>query len=79
MATHYSSFLVRHYLLGRGDERIEIEHVQSGVKARVTSLDAATAWIRAQMPPLSRAPPQAAAEETPPHRREAHDCKRDNE
>jgi len=66
MATRYSSFLVRHYLLERGDERIEIEHVQSGLKTRVTSVEAATTWIRAQMPPIPRAPPRAAGEEVHP-------------
>jgi hypothetical protein len=63
VTTRYSSFLVRLYLLDRG-ERVEIEHVQTGAKTRVASMEEATIWMREQMPPLSRAPPQGAREHT---------------
>jgi hypothetical protein len=59
MAVRYSSFLVRFYLLERG-ERVEIEHVQTGAKTRESSIEAAAAWMRAQTEtdPDARAPPE---------------------
>ena len=47
MSTHYSSFLLRCWH-GCGDEqRIKIEHIQSGERAQVTTLAAALVWIDA--------------------------------
>jgi hypothetical protein len=63
VATRYSSFLVRFYLLERG-ERIEVEHVQSGAKTHVTAIEAATTWMRAQIAPIARAPRSASDEST---------------
>jgi hypothetical protein len=45
MAHDYQSFLVRCWQLGDGTRRIAIEHVQSGERTLVASLDAATAWL----------------------------------
>lgn len=42
----HSSFLLRCWDLGRdGEERIEIEHIQSGAKILARSADAAISWI----------------------------------
>jgi hypothetical protein len=42
----HSSFLLRCWDLGRdGEERIEIEHIQSGTKAVARSVEAAVSWI----------------------------------
>lgn len=49
MARRHSSFLLRCWDLGSNDEeRIEIEHIQSGSKVLVRSVADATAWICAQ-------------------------------
>jgi hypothetical protein len=47
MARQLHSYLVRCWDLGTHDERIEIEHIQSGNRTVVDSLDAAIAWLRA--------------------------------
>jgi hypothetical protein len=48
MMTHnHHSYLVRCWELGTRRERIEIEHVQSGSRTVVRSLDAAVAWLKA--------------------------------
>lgn len=44
----YSSFLVRCWRSDGGDQdRIEVEHVQSGTRAHVSSLHTALEWIDA--------------------------------
>jgi hypothetical protein len=55
VATRYSSFLVRFYLLERG-ERVEVEHVQTGAKTHVTSVEAASIWMRAQIASTGQGP-----------------------
>jgi hypothetical protein len=45
MDPRYSSFLLRCWRLGDGRRRIEVEHIQTGIRARVASLAAASAWI----------------------------------
>lgn len=47
MARHHHSYLVRCWGLGTWRERIEIEHVQSGSRTVVRSLEDAVAWLRA--------------------------------
>ena len=47
MTRNHHSYLVRCWELGTRRERIEIEHVQSGSRTVVRSLDAAVAWLRA--------------------------------
>ena len=46
--TGYSSFLIRCWHLDGGAQRITIEHVQSGERIAVASLDAAARWIGAR-------------------------------
>ncbi len=48
MARHYYAFLVRCWRLDDGERRIEIAHIQSGARTRVTSIAAALAWIGAR-------------------------------
>lgn len=45
MAHDYQSFLVRYWQLGDGTRRIAVEHVQSGEKTLVPTLEAATVWL----------------------------------
>jgi hypothetical protein len=45
MARQYSSFLIRCWHLGEQEQRIKIEHVQSGDRTVVASLAAALAWL----------------------------------
>jgi hypothetical protein len=54
MTRRYCSFLIRVYTQERGSTRIEIVHIQSGAKTRVTSEAEALAWMRAQ--PAAPAP-----------------------
>ncbi len=48
MPRHYGSFLVRCWRLSSGHRRIEIEHIASGARARVSSIAAALEWIGTQ-------------------------------
>ena len=48
MPRQYGSFLVRCWRLNSGDRRIEIEHIASGARARVSSIAAALEWIGTQ-------------------------------
>lgn len=52
-----SSFLVR-WRERAGEQRIDLEHVQSGTRTRVSSLAAAMAWISA----MRTRPPGRVAE-----------------
>ena len=45
MTRRYSGFVLRCWDIGGRYCRIEIEHVQSGARTRVDSLDAAVTWI----------------------------------
>jgi hypothetical protein len=45
MTRHYTSFLMRLWLLDSGERRIQIEHIQSGASAHVVTLADALAWI----------------------------------
>jgi hypothetical protein len=47
----YRSYILRHWRRDSGVERVEIEHVQSGARARLASLAEALAWIDAGMAP----------------------------
>lgn len=49
MGKRYGSFLLRCWRLTSGRYRIEIEHIQSGEKRRLSSLAAALEWIEAQV------------------------------
>ncbi len=65
MARSYGSFIVRYWLLDGNQERIEIEHMQTGDRVRVASLDEGVAWMAARVRrPAnrgSRAPPDNPA------------------
>jgi hypothetical protein len=68
----YATFVLRHWRRDDGTERVEIEHVQSGARARLASLAEALAWIDAGMTPVpapdpARAGPPAAPSYPPVH------------
>ena len=46
MARNHHSYVVRCRDLGTIDERIEIEHIQSGARTVVRSLEAAIVWLQ---------------------------------
>jgi hypothetical protein len=71
MAHAYDSYLLRCWHLKNGSTRIAVEHVQSGERAVVANLQAATAWIGAR-PGGDTAP---ESEECPP--RVTHRADRD--
>jgi hypothetical protein len=48
MATLLGSFLIRRWSLADGEERVEIEHVQSGARVVAPTIDEALSWIRTQ-------------------------------
>jgi hypothetical protein len=59
---YYGSFLVRCWRLGSGERRIDIEHIASGARVRVTSIAAALKWIGGQVgDPLIARPSGAGA------------------
>jgi hypothetical protein len=41
----YDSFLVRCWALDTAEPRIEVEHIQSGRRVHMASLDLAVAWM----------------------------------
>jgi hypothetical protein len=45
---HYNAYLLRHWHLQNGAERVEIRHIKSGASALVASLPAALDWIARQ-------------------------------
>ena len=47
MTRPYSSFVLRCWSLGGAEPRIKIEHIQSGQRTQVTTLEAAVGWIGA--------------------------------
>ena len=59
MAREYASFVVRDRRGGAG-EPLEVEHIQSGARARAASLAAAIEWIQARSPAPTVAPRPAA-------------------
>jgi hypothetical protein len=46
MSMRISSFLVRCWQLSSGTQRVDIEHIQTGEKARFRTLAEAMEWIR---------------------------------
>jgi hypothetical protein len=48
MKRQYSSFLIRCWLLDGGQQRIKIEHIQSGEAIQVASPVAAMDWMNAR-------------------------------
>jgi hypothetical protein len=51
------SFLLRCWRLGAGEERYEVEHIQSGERTVAASPAAAWAWIVARVAAAERGPP----------------------
>lgn len=49
MLRRYGSFLIRYWRLGNGERRIEVEHIPSGARERVTSSTAAFDWIESRV------------------------------
>lgn len=43
----YSSFIVRRWQLPKAEERVEVEHMQSGRRATLASLAEAARWMEA--------------------------------
>jgi hypothetical protein len=43
----YRAYVLRHWRRDDGTERVEVEHIQSGARARLASLAEALAWIDA--------------------------------
>ena len=41
----YSSFLIRCWRVGEGEERLQLEHIQSGACTRVLTLGEALVWM----------------------------------
>ena len=60
MARHYGSFLVRCWEVGADQRRIEIEHVQSGQRTRVSSLADVVRWMEAHCARASAGGPSEA-------------------
>ena len=56
MTRQYDSFVLRCWQLV-GEQRIEVEHLQSGRRTRATMLAAAVDWIRTQCETGARATP----------------------
>jgi hypothetical protein len=67
MARRYDSFVLRCWRLSGEERRVEVEHLQSGGRTRVTALAAAVEWISTQCGDsgarVSGAWPRPAAEE----------------
>ena len=61
MATRYSAFLVRHWSLANGQERVEVQHIATGARHRCASVAEATAWLQGQArAPAARAERQGS-------------------
>jgi hypothetical protein len=67
MARPYASFLVRCWRLGDGEQRIKLEHIQSGEGTQVATWQAALAWLRTRSE-IWPADPVVGLEPTPPER-----------
>ncbi len=48
MTRWFGSFLIRFWLLEGEEQRVEIQHIQSGEQVRVKSLEAALDWVKAR-------------------------------
>lgn len=51
----YETFLIRHWRLDGGVERVEVTHVPTGTHVLLLSLAQAIEWISSQMPPPAEA------------------------
>jgi hypothetical protein len=57
MTRYYGSFLLRHWHLGRGEQRFAVEHIQTGARTTATSLAEICSWIGEQANHATRPPP----------------------
>jgi hypothetical protein len=82
MARRYDSFVIRCWRVSDDQRRIEVEHLQSGGRTRVSALTAAVDWITTQCGDSdaratgARHGPAAPAEEVMPSESEATEDKR---
>lgn len=53
MVRQYCSFLVRYWELANGEQRVRVEHVQTGKSLQVGSLEAALTWLTAYIARLA--------------------------
>ena len=53
MGMHYDSFVLRCWRFTDEQLRIEVEHLQSGARTRVSVLSTALEWAQAQCTPAS--------------------------
>jgi hypothetical protein len=56
MARHYDSFVLRCWRLGNEQNRIEVQHLQTGASRRAVALSGALEWIEAQCDPMIPTP-----------------------
>jgi hypothetical protein len=61
----YGSFVVRCWWLENGEQRIDVEHMQSGSRVRVNALKAALDWMVAQQGSRRPAPGTAPGAPAP--------------
>lgn len=52
----YETFLIRHWRLDGGAERVEVIHVPTGTRVLLLSLAQATEWMSEQLMPLTELP-----------------------
>ncbi len=52
----YETFLIRHWWLDGGVERVEVTHVPTGNRVLLLSLTQAVEWMSARMPPPAESP-----------------------
>jgi hypothetical protein len=48
MPQRYSAYLLRHWQLANGRERVEVQHIQTGDRTRHPTLADACAWLTSQ-------------------------------
>jgi len=56
MTRRYETFLVRHWWLDGGVERVEVTHVPTGTHVLLLSLAQAIEWMSAQVTPPAELP-----------------------
>jgi hypothetical protein len=64
MGLHYDSFVLRCWRLRDEQQRIEVEHLQSGARTRVLALSAALDWIQTQCTRFPTPPPEVKTTDT---------------
>jgi hypothetical protein len=67
MGMHYDSFVLRFWRVRDEHHRIEVEHLQSGVRTRVVALPAALDWIDTQCKPQIAPPWEVSSTDNSAH------------